>query len=155
MATTPYIAPYTLYKDILDYVSSHAQVKCVHFGWDVTDIPNPKDATSVSYPYVFFLVNPIQRNRLSFNPSLSMIVMTQVQDKEDDILQAQSDMFMIGSDIVAHYTIVPGTTQWKLEDGVQAVPFVAKYNDTVSGVTFDLSFEVNSSLSTCYIPISS
>lgn len=153
------MAVYTTVKsltdDLLAVTNTHGQVNTAHFG-TITDLSNPKNATTPNYPYVFYIVDSISFTNAQYHVSITGIFMTQIEDTEDQMLQAFSDMTEIARDIFAYYSIQSGDSNpWGLARGseLQCTPFVERFQDTVSGVSVKFDFDIDIANQKCYFPV--
>jgi hypothetical protein len=154
----PYTTLNSLTTAIRTFWENHAQVNTFHFGYSYSDLNNPKNATSVSYPYVFAVKQPSRVYRQYVLVPITFSIMTQCPDVELDIEKTHSDMLEIARDMIANFTIVAGgNTESFYIDGAQSNSwniefFEDNFKDSVAGVSVTVEFKLAMPLSKCYIP---
>lgn len=146
-----------LVDSLIDVVKSHKIVKSVGYG-NLTDLVEPLKRANpagsdidyeINYPYVFINPTPhtLTKNKTTYN--FNLIVMEQPKESTNAIIQAQSECYEYIKDILAriYYELDLDFTL-----NSQVTPFQEKYNDTVAGMTANITIEVRDPLNDCITP---
>lgn len=153
--STPYTTVKSLTDDLDSLTKSHAMVQSVHWG-TISDLANPKDASTPGYPYVFYTVDSITFDRTQYHVNITGFFQTRIEDTETEMLQGISDMTEIARDIFAYYAIQAGNTPpWGInrESTVNGHVMVEAFQDSVLCVAVQFNFDIDVPISKCYFPL--
>ena len=144
------------YKEIIDIfkekTTGHFFLNEFGYG-DISDISTPDDGKSPMYPYVF--LNPIAVNGgeqiSTFN--FNLICMTQTQDDEQSIIDAQSNSIDYLRDLISsvNYSITNPLVEF--QEPFNFTPFKERFQDDVVGATVNMSVVYPTTLDLCKAPI--
>tara|TARA_R110000772_G_scaffold66073_2_gene147340 strand:+ start:1016 stop:1942 length:927 start_codon:yes stop_codon:yes gene_type:complete len=147
--------------DLIDIMSRHYMIQSWGYG-NLSDLVSPFKRTNatdpdtgivynIDYPYAF--LQPTNHNlqtnvsRYNFN----LIMMEQCNDEPMDVIQAQSNCHQYIKDILAEIYYNYGL-KYDFTLNSSVTPFKEKYNDTVSGMTANISLEIRDGLNDCIAP---
>lgn len=149
--------------DLLDIFKRHKMIQTWGYG-NLTDLVSPfkkldatgaasptQDVYNVDYPYAFLqpLSHSLQKGKSTFN--FNLIMMEQCNDEHLDVIQAQSNCYQYIQDVLAEiYYNYDQKFDFTLNSTVN--PFREKYNDTVSGMTANISIQIPMILDDCIAP---
>ena len=146
--------------DLIDIMSRHHMIVTWGYG-NLSDLVTPfkkQNATdestgkvyNIDYPYAFLqpTTHQLQTNVSRYN--FNLIMMEQCDDEPMDVIQAQSNCHEYIKDVLAIYYNYGLKYDFTLNSSVTA--FKEKYNDTVSGMTANISLEIRDGLNDCIAP---
>lgn len=159
------------YKDVLDdlinILDRHKMIQTWGYG-NLTDLVSPfkkkdvtprdnsatnvaRDVYNIDYPYAFLqpITHNLQKGKSVFN--FNLIMMDQCNDGPYDVIQTQSNCYQYIQDVLAEiYYNYDQKFDFTLNSSV--TPFKEKYDDTVSGMTANISIEIPMILDDCLAP---
>lgn len=143
------------YRDIITVLKNLAQdhyfIKTFGYG-NISDIAVPEDQEAPDYPYMF--VNPIDVSRgvntTTFN--FNLIMMTQVEDIEDNEILGQSRCMQYIEDIVSVFSNTNQYPLYSIAFPYTATPFKERLQDDVVGATAGLTIVVGTAIDGCDTP---
>jgi len=143
------------YRNIIDKLEAlandHVFIKQFGYG-NISDISVPEDKEAPDYPYMF--VNPIDVNRgnntTTFN--FNLIMMTMVEDTEDDEILGQSRCMQYVEDIVSEFTNTNNHPLYAIALPYTVTPFKERLQDDVVGATAGLTLVVGTAIDGCDTP---
>lgn len=112
---------------------------------------NATNVYDIDYPYAFLqpLQHSLQKGKVTYN--FNLIMMEQCENKPDSIIQAQSHCQQYIQDVLAElYYNYDQAYDFSLNSSL--TPFKEKYDDTVSGMTANISLEIPMILNDCIAP---
>ena len=147
--------------DLIDIMSRHRMIVTWGYGnlsdlvtpfkkQNVTDGSTP-EVYNIDYPYAFLqpLQHQLQTNVSKYN--FNLIMMEQCTDEPMDVIQAQSNCHQYIKDVLAEIYYNYGQ-KYDFTLNSSVTPFKEKYNDTVSGMTANISLEIRDGLDDCIAP---
>lgn len=150
--------------DIIDLLQRHRMIVTWGYG-NLSDLVSPfkkldaattatgvaADVYNIDYPYAFLQPtnHSLQKGKTTFN--FNLIMMTQCDDAPEAVIQAQSNCYQYIKDVLAelYYNY---DQKYDFTINSQVTPFKEKYNDTVSGMTANISIEIPTILDDCIAP---
>ena len=150
--------------DLIDILKRHRMIVTWGYG-NLSDLTTPfkkLDAATranrtdalvynIDYPYAFLqpTSHNLSKGKSTFN--FNLIMMEQCEDDPASVIQAQSNCYGYIKDVLAEiYYNYDQKYDFVLNSGV--TPFKEKYNDTVSGMTANISIEIPTILDDCIAP---
>ena len=148
--------------DLLDIFKRHKMIQTWGYG-NLSDLvapfvksdkateDAPHDIYTIDYPYAFLqpLGHSLQKGKSTFN--FNLIMMEQCSEDPQQVIQAQSNCYQYIQDVLAEiYYNYDQQFDFTLNSSVN--PFKEKYNDTVSGMTANISLEIPMVLDDCLAP---
>lgn len=155
--------------DLIDILKRHRMIQTWGYG-NLSDLVTPfsrvdkttlaqasaaaaEDRTvyNIDYPYAFLQPTNhlLSKGKSTFN--FNLIVMEQCDDAPSAVIKAQSNCYQYIKDILAEiYYNYDQKFDFTLNSSV--VPFKEKYDDTVSGMTAQISIEIPTILDDCIAP---
>ena len=112
---------------------------------------NATDVYDIDYPYAFLqpLQHSLQKGKVAYN--FNLIMMEQCKNEPDAVIQAQSHCQQYIQDVLAEiYYNYDQKYDFALNSSL--TPFKEKYDDTVSGMTANISLEIPMILNDCVAP---
>ena len=152
------------YKDVLSDLTNlldrHKMIQTWGYG-NLSDLVTPfkkEDKTGngttvydIDYPYAFLqpLQHSLQKGKVTYN--FNLIMMEQCQNESQPIIDAQSNCQQYIQDVLAEiYYNFEEKYDFTLNSSL--TPFKEKYDDTVSGMTANISIEIPMILNDCIAP---
>ena len=152
------------YKDVLSDLTNlldrHKMIQTWGYG-NLSDLVTPfkkEDKTGngtivydIDYPYAFLqpLQHSLQKGKVTYN--FNLIMMEQCQNESQPIIDAQSNCQQYIQDVLAEiYYNFEEKYDFTLNSSL--TPFKEKYDDTVSGMTANISMEIPMILNDCIAP---
>lgn len=152
------------YKDVLSDLTNlldrHKMIQTWGYG-NLSDLVTPfkkEDKTGngttvydIDYPYAFLqpLQHSLQKGKVTYN--FNLIMMEQCENESQPIINAQSNCQQYIQDVLAEiYYNFEQKYDFTLNSSL--TPFKEKYDDTVSGMTANISMEVPMILNDCIAP---
>ena len=152
------------YKDVLSDLTNlldrHKMIQTWGYG-NLSDLVAPfkkEDKTGnattvydIDYPYAFLqpLQHSLQKGKVTYN--FNLIMMEQCQNEPEEVIQAQSNCQQYIQDVLAEiYYNYDQKYDFTLNSSL--TPFKEKYDDTVSGMTANISIEIPMILNDCVAP---
>jgi len=113
---------------------------------------------SPTYPLVFIVPQPINRDRRTIQYSFNVLVMDIIKDDMSNEIDVHNDTIMIAEDILAQFGY--GTTdsdgnyydKYEIVTPTSITPFSESFDDYVSGVNLSLNLLIDSPLDRCIAP---
>jgi hypothetical protein len=144
------------YKEIIDIfkekTTGHFFLNEFGYG-DISDIMTPDDGAAPMYPYVF--LNPVSVNggEQVSDFTFNLICMTQTQDDEQSIIDAQSNCIDYLRDLISsvNYSITNPLVEF--QEPFNFTPFKERFQDDVVGATVNMSVTYPTTLDLCKAPI--
>ena len=152
------------YKDVLSDLTNlldrHKMIQTWGYG-NLSDLVTPfkkEDKTGngttvydIDYPYAFLqpLQHSLQKGKVTYN--FNLIMMEQCKNEPNAVIQAQSNCQQYIQDVLAEiYYNYDQKYDFTLNSSL--TPFKEKYDDTVSGMTANISIEIPMILNDCVAP---
>jgi hypothetical protein len=104
------------------------------------------------YPYVFLQPTGGQLAQGKMVYSFNMIVTDRVKQDQDKETDTISNMIQIGQDIIAYWNFSVPRPDADIMLPMQVIPFVERFDNMLSGATFQLQIETPFILDRCIAP---
>ena len=135
-------------KDLEEFCNNHNQIK--EFGWGQLS-----EITRKEHDFVMMFLQPtgsvIDRNLMTL--SFDMYIFDLVKQDKTNLLDVMNDTLLIGNDVVSKFWDNEETYEWMInEEGINAEPFEAKFDDYTAGWVFGIEIELENRLNLCAVP---
>ena len=141
-----------IYKDILDRLetlaNNHYFIEQFGYG-NLSDIEVPDNEQPPKYPYIF--VNPvnISQNRKYIDFNFNLIMMTQVEEGEDNEIFGQDSCVTFIQDIVSAFTNSNGNYLMDIQLPFNITVFKERFQSNVVGATANITISYAKALDYC------
>jgi len=146
------------YKNLIDnlegIINSHLFIQTYGYG-QLSDIAVPEGGEPPNYPYAFINPVDVSNGRNSFNCTLNLILMTQVNDGQDNELSGQDECMQYIQDIVSVFTNTNNDPLLDISTPFSMTPFKERFQDDVVGATATLTINYAKAIDGCDTPFSS